>query len=349
MTQALDPDMPEMIEPKRGECPIWPDFSAVKTANEDGSLTVTANRAGGSYNVVPQAVDIVVRLCKESREFQRALTTWMVGQRTDGIWCPEVNSDIVDYASNMRRLSVIERADRLLRYLVEESYEPGQEIRFTDMRPEIGRALGLDEFLHPNSQSERTNLFAYAWSESDDWDAVKALLDYLERRELIAALDTGMEAQGTHVYQVQIEGFAKIEELGNSTASRQAFVAMWFDASMNEIYEKGIHQGIQASGYDPKVINRDPSVDKIDDAIIAEIRRSKFIVADFTQGEDGPRGGVCFEAGFAMGLGIPVIFTCRHDMTDNLHFDTRQYNHIVWTDADDLCQKLLERIRARIT
>lgn len=38
---------------------------------------------------------------------------------------------------------------------------------------------------------------------------------------------------------------------------------------------------------------------KIDDEIIGEIRRSAFIVADFT----GHRGGVYFEAGFAMGLG----------------------------------------------
>ena len=41
---------------------------------------------------------------------------------------------------------------------------------------------------------------------------------------------------------------------------------------------------------------------KIDDEIVAEIRRSKFIIADFSHGSDGARGGVYFEAGFAHGL-----------------------------------------------
>ena len=58
------------------------------------------------------------------------------------------------------------------------------------------------------------------------------------------------------------------------------------------------------------------------------------------------RGGVYFEAGFALGLSIPVIWTCREDMIKHVHFDTRQFNHIVWTDADDLFTKLKNRIGA---
>ncbi len=83
---------------------------------------------------------------------------------------------------------------------------------------------------------------------------------------------------------------------------------------------------------------------KIDDLIIAEIRKSGLLVADFTK----QRGGVYFEAGFAMGLGIPVIWTCRSDDVEKLNFDTRQYNHIIWTDADDLKKKLQLRIEASI-
>ena len=66
------------------------------------------------------------------------------------------------------------------------------------------------------------------------------------------------------------------------------------------------------------------------DEIIAEIRRSRFLVADFTHGEDGARGGVYYEAGFANGLGIKVIHTCREDAVRTLHFDTSHINHIVW-------------------
>ncbi len=65
-------------------------------------------------------------------------------------------------------------------------------------------------------------------------------------------------------------------------------------------------------------------------------------VAHFT----GNRGGVYFEAGFALGLGIPVIWTCHKDRISDLHFDTRQYNHIDWKDVIDLRERLYNRIMA---
>jgi nucleoside 2-deoxyribosyltransferase len=78
--------------------------------------------------------------------------------------------------------------------------------------------------------------------------------------------------------------------------------------------------------------------------IVAEIRKSKFLVADFT----GHRGGVYFEAGLMMGLGRPVIFTCRDADLSSAHFDTRQYNHIGWTTPAELREKLKRRIEATI-
>ena len=72
---------------------------------------------------------------------------------------------------------------------------------------------------------------------------------------------------------------------------------------------------------------------------MAEIRRSRFLVADFTEF----RTGVFYESGFAKGLGIEVIFTCREDQKDKIkeHFDTRQEKHITWKDEPDLYNQLL--------
>jgi nucleoside 2-deoxyribosyltransferase len=85
-------------------------------------------------------------------------------------------------------------------------------------------------------------------------------------------------------------------------------------------------------------------VGKIDDEIMVQIRKSRFIVADFT----GHRSGVYFEAGFALGLGLPVIWTCRKDELSKLHFDIRQYNCIDWVDAADLRKRLAFRIEAAV-
>ena len=48
------------------------------------------------------------------------------------------------------------------------------------------------------------------------------------------------------------------------------------------------------------------------------------------------------------GLEIPVIFTCRADAIDKIHFDTRQYSHIAWDSTSELRNSLRDRILARI-
>ena len=84
---------------------------------------------------------------------------------------------------------------------------------------------------------------------------------------------------------------------------------------------------------------------KIDDEIVAQIRRSRFVVADFThERRETVRGSVYYEAGFAHGLNIPVIFTAEKD--SKLHFDTSHFVHILWTH-DKLCE-LRSRLRDRI-
>jgi hypothetical protein len=124
---------------------------------------------------------------------------------------------------------------------------------------------------------------------------------------------------------------------------------MWFDESTEEPYRNGLFKAIADSGYDPVRVDASPHhLNRVDDEIIAEIRRSRFLVADFTCAPKQVRGGVYFEAGFALGLNIPVIWTCKESSFSDLHFDTRQYPHIGWKDSADLYQRLRARIGALI-
>jgi hypothetical protein len=128
-------------------------------------------------------------------------------------------------------------------------------------------------------------------------------------------------------------------------SNKQVFVAMSFDPSLNVAWTDGLKPGIEDCGLAPLRVDEKQHNGKICDVIIAEIRTSKFLVADFTL----HRGGVYFEAGLMMGLGRPVIFTCRKDEMKNAHFDTRQYNHIEWDTPADLRDKLKRRIQATIS
>ena len=153
---------------------------------------------------------------------------------------------------------------------------------------------------------------------------------------------------GNFVGTITIAGYNRIADLRTNADSSQAFVAMWFNDRIVSAYDDGIEAGIKDTGFKPIRIDRKDHVNKIEDEIIAEIRRSRFLVADFTHDKDGARGGVYYEAGFAHGLGLPVIFTCHEDSMETLHFDTAHYSHIVWAEPKDLREKLKNRILAVI-
>jgi nucleoside 2-deoxyribosyltransferase len=144
---------------------------------------------------------------------------------------------------------------------------------------------------------------------------------------------------------LSMHGWERVEEAAKRQPdSTMAFVAMSFNPRLFEIYEKGIAPALRAVGYDPQRVDTTETNGKIDDKIMADIRKSALVVADFT----GQKRGVYFEAGFALGLGTPVIFTCKERQERGLHFDTRQYSHIVWTNLEELRKKLVNRIEGTI-
>jgi nucleoside 2-deoxyribosyltransferase len=113
---------------------------------------------------------------------------------------------------------------------------------------------------------------------------------------------------------------------------------------MDESYTSGFDPGIRAAGYQPFRIDRKEHINGISDEILAEIRRSRFLVADYTL----TNNGVYFEAGVAVGLGIPLIPTCRADYLGKLHFDIKHINTLKWETPEQLARDLARRIAAVI-
>lgn len=147
--------------------------------------------------------------------------------------------------------------------------------------------------------------------------------------------------------QLTAKGLNRVADLQRGLfgpLSKQTFVAMSFHESLDKVWTDGLRPGIEDCGYSPLRVDAKEHNEKICDVIIAEIRKSKFLVADFTS----HRAGVYFEAGLMTGLGRPVIFTCHNDELSKAHFDTRQYNHISWSTPADLREKLKRRIEATI-
>lgn len=329
----------------RGTCPIWGTFASHRQKIRDGT-EVYSSRAGGAY-FVSGSVEAVLDSNYTSDKVK--LTSWLVEQRRGGVGCPKIFCWTLDEAFDRRAPSVQKRADKLLVFIVSRSSVIG--------RPFVVSRLILDTGIIswiPNPVFEEL----LAHSDSVEPEEVDYLLGYLVEQNWMkrTAHHEGQLSAGPHrghqdysEYVVTARGHARIEELDQrGSNSHQAFVAMWFDDSMRDAYTNGIVPAIRDAGYQPLRIDVVEHNNKIDDEIIAEIRRSRFVVADFTHGETGVRGGVYYEAGFAHGLNIPVIFTCRKDRQKEIHFDTRQFNHIFWEDAKDLHKQLQQRISATI-
>ena len=317
-------------------CLIWPGCGESAEYIPGGTL-VRSERTGGCYIV---AKELVPSIRRELEDLARTrLTTWLIDQRRQTAGCPVVTRNALEGVKSSRPLLVSDRADRVLKHLVDRSTSIGEPVAIGDEgdRNPFGQWIGV-----PNAKSIQNVL---AISESQQWLEIAFLIQYLEEQGWVTR---SYVISDYAACTVTVEGHSRIAETNANVTSSQAFVAMWFHDSLNEAYENGFEPAIRDAGYSPFIINRADFINKIDDEIVAEIRRSKFLVADFTHGPDGARGSVYYEAGFAHGFGLHVIFTCHVDFREKLHFDTNHYPHILWANAEDLRKKLAYRIRAVI-
>ena len=131
----------------------------------------------------------------------------------------------------------------------------------------------------------------------------------------------------------------------NGSTSKRAFIAMSFGEKCEPIRE-AIKQACTETNYQPILID-EVHIDNestINDAIIAEIKQAKFCISDFTEQKDG----VYFEAGYALGRGLPVIYTCQEEDFKNTHFDTNHFPHILYKNTECLKRMLIDKIKAWI-
>ncbi len=183
-------------------------------------------------------------------------------------------------------------------------------------------------------------------------------------------------------FYITVDGYQRLREIQKPNRdSRQCFVAMWLEDEMNEVFESTIKPAIEfieegevEPRFEAVKIDNVEHVNDINDEIIGQIRRSRFMVCDLT----GYRGGVYFEAGFAYGLGLDVIYTCRKDWIkeeilknkdghkvrslydtngkkipikkEGVHFDLAHRNRIEWSPdkLPDFQVQLENRIKAVI-
>lgn len=295
----------------QSSCPLCElDDSQVATKDGQEQLYVRCRRCGE------------FKITRTAARFARAeglsskLSAWIRSRREERVAAPEITRDALkEIAKSFPEFGISEKLLLLTRALERRTRYPGQEV---EVIPAID--------------------YPVAWADGEE--EFRYLLGALIERSILRLgansppLDFGEE---THRVVITVPGWVYLEERNRSSAaSNQAFVAMSFAKGLIPAWENGIRKGLKRAQWTPYRTDTQPHIDRIDAKIMTEIKNSRFLVADVTE----QKQGVYFEAGYAAGLGLPVYWCVRKDDIDNVHFDTRQYNHIVWENEEDLAEQI---------
>lgn len=221
--------------------------------------------------------------------------------------------DAKTIAANSPRLEPWDKALKLLLVIGELSRKPGNVVDY--------------------------HAVTFADATAQDQEELDAYLSWLDDAGLI-------KYHSTTSFYATANGWRELaaRRQQHRAMGTRAFVAMWFDTSMDDAFNLGIVPACKEAGFDAYRVKEDKHGERIDARIIAGIRESRFLIADVT----GERTAVYYEAGFADGLGKQVIWTCRKDHMEKMSFDTRQFTHILWETPEDLKAQLVPMIKARI-
>jgi hypothetical protein len=300
------------------DCPSEVDREALK-----GRSLISCPRCGDYWlydlarhpsQEIQERIHLLSGLCREQKENDGSPPT---------VTSPMVsNPEVFDREVASRAPSNIRgKAFSILKYIASKSTFPGHELWINPINDyPVGYCKAAEEF-----EFYLQHLEELGWLNIDN-----------RRRSL-----------GSHAVPVYItaKGWDIISGGQTGHNSDQCFVAMWFSDTVGDVFQNGIKPlealtGLRMLRIDAKQFNG-----KICDQIISEINRSRFMIADVT----GHRLAVYFEAGYAMGRGLPVIWSCRaDDIVNSPNFDTRQYNHILWDTPEELCERLAARISATV-
>lgn len=330
-------------------CPIWGTPAELIERNGDSAIIMSV-RAGGLFNISRTAQAIVSK---------SAFPEWKKVALTEQIFLAQlqniqlkIDSRLIESLRRMPPLSVQAKLDRFF-------------VTICDKFPIIGKELNIRELAVNDDGFAALSALRLPGTLTENANEVALFVEAMVKKKLLTQ-NAGSDPQSP-IVRISLDGWSHRESLGVSlSTSNQIFVAMWFGSQeQSDIYNKAIAPVIEATGYHCVRIDNTEHNDKIDDAIIAEIRKSKAVIVDLTCGlatpiggwseaesVGAPRGGVFYEAGFAVGFGLPVIWTVKQEISDVenvVHFDVRQFNQIRWTDdLEDFRVRLKNRIEATL-
>ena len=198
-----------------------------------------------------------------------------------------------------------------------------------------------------------------AWARIVDEAEYSEHLSYLTNKGLLkeSGLNSIMSTIFENKLKFTIDGWAELISETKLEASRKVFIATAFRWPEEDDIRVRALEAIKIAckelGYDADIVSQGHT-NNISNQILAEIRQSKFIIAELTY----HNRGVYFESGFARGLNKDVFHVVRKGFTSHkpeddftgrrIHFDVAQIQYREWENPEDLKSQLKVWIEATI-
>lgn len=138
------------------------------------------------------------------------------------------------------------------------------------------------------------------------------------------------------VVGLSLDGWERYEsERRGKVTARYAFLAMKFgDSDLEAFVESTVKPHVKSAlGYDVVDMRNVARAGVIDNILREQIRDAAFLLVDLTH----DNSGAYWEAGYAEGLGKPVIYLCEKSKFDRAatHFDTNHCTTVLWEVGDE--------------
>lgn len=164
-----------------------------------------------------------------------------------------------------------------------------------------------------------------------DMVAARSLAKEMVRGGYLSGTDASTLG-GPDVIQISptLHGWVRAGELAKGRTSEPfAFMAMKYgDEELETCVANIFRPAVEETGNRLEILRDRPTAGLIDNYLRSRLRLARFVIADLTHANNG----AYWEAGFAEGLGKPVIYTCEKSVFDHqkTHFDTNHSQTIVW-------------------
>lgn len=203
------------------------------------------------------------------------------------------------------------QAMNIIRYIGDRVIESGEPIR------------------HINSD----DVYSYVGSPSGRFAA--QLITELYQNDLITYSDSSTVMSGRTNFtlvNLTLNGWQQFEaEQRGDFMGSYGFLAMQFnDNRLDDFVENTLKPTVAGgTGYDLIDMRDVPEAGVIDNIIRQRIRDSRFVIVDLTHDNNG----AYWEAGYAEGLGKPVVYICEKVKfeSEGTHFDTNHCTTVPWS------------------